>query len=427
MQLAALILFLVVVSAAVKAALALTPEERGELARKFKYYHTSVRPGDKFNLVETLNGTFFNLNVEIELLQTRPIKGNVGLDMVIIVHYLDDRLVMRELNNVLTIPIEFTPWLPAIDFGPYGTPSKSVHVDPKTGQMTIFYRLHALVPCFAETWKYPFERYQCDINFGTDQDERIFVRTLRDLRPDRQISLIKYRTVDWPHMMFHVMYSSQWHSSIVNVFLPSILIFSVVIFAQWKRRKVQIMISVGAMIAIIIMQTSHKEHDQITMQDLWMSGMLIHIIAILTADLILPSRRIIHTTITTPNSSPATYVHKSSLDRSPLIQHSPATTIRGSKNAVNSYAYIGPGASEIITDVAPLASGESENDVLKDLYLLRSPTMGGSMPMASPTRRRMTEMTIGKKKKIALAVILLCYAIFVITYSFLVIFMLTKT
>ena len=51
----------------------LSPEERGELARKFKYYHPSVRPGDKFNLIETLNGTFFNLNTEIELLQSRPV------------------------------------------------------------------------------------------------------------------------------------------------------------------------------------------------------------------------------------------------------------------------------------------------------------------------------------------------------------------
>lgn len=231
----------------------LTPEERGELARKFKYYYTSVRPGDKFNLIETLNGTFFNLNTEIELLQTRPNNGYIDIEMVIIIHYLDDRLIMRELTDVVTIPDEFEPWTPTIDTSPYLDPQISIHVDPRTGQMTVFHKINSKVYCHSEIWKHPFESFRCDISFSTEQDERIFVRTTRDLRPDNQIYSISYTTREWPHMMFYLSYNSQWHSSIVNIYLPTILIFSVFIFAQWKRRKVQILIGVSALISIIIL------------------------------------------------------------------------------------------------------------------------------------------------------------------------------
>lgn len=76
---------------------------------------------------------------------------------------------------------------------------------------------------------------------------------MRDLRPDNQISSIGYRIEEWPHMVLHLSFNSQWHSSIVNTYLPTILIFSVFIFAQWKRRKVQILVGVSALISIIIL------------------------------------------------------------------------------------------------------------------------------------------------------------------------------
>lgn len=49
----------------------LTFEERNELSRKFKYYHESIRPSELYNLVQMTNGTFFGLNTELEILQTR--------------------------------------------------------------------------------------------------------------------------------------------------------------------------------------------------------------------------------------------------------------------------------------------------------------------------------------------------------------------
>lgn len=50
----------------------LTNYERNELARKFKYYYKSIRPSELFNLIETINGTYFCLNSELEILQTIP-------------------------------------------------------------------------------------------------------------------------------------------------------------------------------------------------------------------------------------------------------------------------------------------------------------------------------------------------------------------
>ena len=40
------------------------------------------------------------------------------------------------------------------------------------------------------------------------------------------------------------------------------------------------------------------------MQDLWMSGILLHLVAILTVDLVLPARRIVQTTISS-NEQPS--------------------------------------------------------------------------------------------------------------------------
>jgi hypothetical protein len=47
------------------------------LARKFKYYHKSVRPSVQFNMVETVNGTFFRLLTQLELLETREMEMKV--------------------------------------------------------------------------------------------------------------------------------------------------------------------------------------------------------------------------------------------------------------------------------------------------------------------------------------------------------------
>lgn len=82
----------------------LNSESRSELARKFKYYHRSIRPGDRFNLVETINGTFFALHAEVELLQSSiKSKGKLETELMLSLYYNDERLILRDLYEVITV------------------------------------------------------------------------------------------------------------------------------------------------------------------------------------------------------------------------------------------------------------------------------------------------------------------------------------
>ncbi|KAI1705493.1 Ligand-Gated ion Channel [Ditylenchus destructor] len=282
----------------------LTTEERGELARKFKYYHRSVRPSERFNLAETVNGTYFNLNSELE---TR-----LHLELMLIVHYNDDRLILRELPEILTMPDEFHPWIPSIEltqvWGPSLTSStlgtlKTIHLDPKTGQLTVFHRISGSIACTSSVWKQPFERYYCELEITSEKDERIFLRVTRDLRPSTQLKFLSYSLEEWPTLVLQFTFANQWHSALVNIFLPSLLIFSVALFAQWKRRKMQVIVTATSIICIVIMQTAFRSAlntnavtSKVNMQELWFSGILVHLICILTVDLLFPSRRIVYTT-----------------------------------------------------------------------------------------------------------------------------------
>lgn len=60
-----------------------------------------------------------------------------------------------------------------------------------------------MISCYTEAWKSPFERFTCNLGFSTEQgsyfldmkkplDERIFIRSNRDLRPDTQIRYVEY-------------------------------------------------------------------------------------------------------------------------------------------------------------------------------------------------------------------------------------------
>ncbi|KAI1713285.1 Ligand-Gated ion Channel [Ditylenchus destructor] len=295
----------------------LTTEERGELARKFKYYHRSVRPSERFNMAETVNGTYFNLNSELEILQSVAMWDTTGntrlhLELMLIVHYNDDRLILRELPEILTMPDEFHPWIPSVEltqvWGPSLTSStlgtqKTIHLDPKTGQLTVFHRISGSIACTSSVWKQPFERYYCELEITSEKDERIFLRVTRDLRPSTQLKLLSYSLEEWPTLVLRFTFANQWHSALVNIFLPSLLIFSVALFAQWKRRKMQVIVTATSTICIVIMQTAFRSvlntnavTSKVNMQEVWLSGILVHLICILTVDLIFPSRRIVYTT-----------------------------------------------------------------------------------------------------------------------------------
>lgn len=92
-----------------------------------------------------------------------------------------------------------------------------------------------------------------------------------------------------------------WLPVIVNTYLPSVLIFTIAVFAQWKRRKLQVLVTLGGLIALIVLKTA-KDHDEsFTMEDLWLLSTLMHLVALLSIDLVLPARRIIRTTYSAVN------------------------------------------------------------------------------------------------------------------------------
>lgn len=141
------------------------------MARKFKYYHKSVRPADRFNLIETINGTFFALHTEIELLETRPIKDNLKIEMFLSLHYTDDRLSLRDIDEVIIIPDEFSPWTPQLDFPDNTQFKSSIHLDPTTGQITLRFKLDTILGCKFISWYSPFQKYFCRFEVGSYESE----------------------------------------------------------------------------------------------------------------------------------------------------------------------------------------------------------------------------------------------------------------
>uniref|UniRef100_A0A915M399 Uncharacterized protein n=1 Tax=Meloidogyne javanica TaxID=6303 RepID=A0A915M399_MELJA len=198
----------------------LTPEERADIARKFKYYHKSVRPSEEFNMLNTINGTFFRLLTQLELIDTREFEfGNspnyLGLEFSLFVHFRDDRLQFRDLNDLpISLPDEFTPWQPRIQILPLLTTQtiqsqKSIHLNPKNGLITFVYRFSGQLFCISDIWKEPFEKYSCQFWFETELDERLQLTVIRDLRPTEQINKIGNEYVPtFGHLQHHLPSSS---------------------------------------------------------------------------------------------------------------------------------------------------------------------------------------------------------------------------
>lgn len=65
---------------------------------------------------------------------------------------------------------------------------------------------------------------------------------------------------EWPTLVLQFTFANQWHSALVNIFLPSLLIFSVALFAQWKRRKMQVIVTATSIICIVIMVSQYKRN-----------------------------------------------------------------------------------------------------------------------------------------------------------------------
>uniref|UniRef100_A0A183CAC1 Neur_chan_LBD domain-containing protein n=1 Tax=Globodera pallida TaxID=36090 RepID=A0A183CAC1_GLOPA len=284
----------------------LTSEERSELARKFKYYHRTVRPALELNMLDTLNGTFFRLVTELELQDTFQAPESeahrLSVDFALFVHYRDDRLLLRDLPGSMAIPDEFQPWTPRIQPMPMELAhgllvQKSSTFEPKMGHLTAIFRFYGTIRCEFDAWKVPFERYKCLFWLETDPEERLALRTLRDLRPNWQMRRVKITIDHWPFLTLSLTFQShRWHHTLVSAYVPSFLLFSCALVAQWRRRKIQVIVTMGALLAILILFHQHSQivlplKSSTTLLDLWLGVVFVHLVCLLSADLLLPARQ----------------------------------------------------------------------------------------------------------------------------------------
>nr|CAD2169250.1 unnamed protein product [Meloidogyne enterolobii] len=263
-------------------------------------------------MLNTINGTFFRLLTQLELIDTREFEfGNspnyLGLEFSLFVHFRDDRLQFRDLNDLpISLPDEFTPWQPRIQILPLLTTQtiqsqKSIHLNPKNGLITFVYRFSGQLFCNSDIWKEPFEKYSCQFWFETELDERLQLTVIRDLRPTEQINKIGNKYEQWPWLLLRFKFCSlKWKKALICEYLPSLMLFVCALLAQWKRRKIQVVVLIGVIICLILMQNilyskniSSTFSIKLNLMDFWLAGIFVHLICLLSIDLAFPSRRVI--------------------------------------------------------------------------------------------------------------------------------------
>ncbi|RCN40747.1 hypothetical protein ANCCAN_13327 [Ancylostoma caninum] len=227
--------------------------ERNEMSRKFKYYFNSVRPTAPENFVSNVNGSFFKIAVEFHLVGTQVKTRSLLVDAVVVFHWIDDRLVLRELFDDFELPKEFEPWLPRVRTIP-APHTVTVVLSPATGVVSLYHRVKDVITCSAVEWKHPFETFNCELQTENAGDEVLTMLKLRDLRSEHQTARVGAELSPFPSSTLKLEFSAEWNSAFLSVFLPSVLIVTLVFFAQWKRRKVQvILVSLAAIMSILVL------------------------------------------------------------------------------------------------------------------------------------------------------------------------------
>uniref|UniRef100_A0A915PSW4 Uncharacterized protein n=1 Tax=Setaria digitata TaxID=48799 RepID=A0A915PSW4_9BILA len=274
-------------------------EEHGELARKQKYYYASVRPQERNNRVTSTNGTFFALNSDLKIISTRPHHDKVHMEIIFGVTFTDERLIIRKLKNRFRMPPEFQPWLPDVTTRPDIPVNVAVYLNPLIGTVDAFYQYSVELLCSSEIWQHPFKLFKCEIailNVGGAHliviYERIFLRNIQDLRSAEEMSEVSVDIETIEEIKIIAKYSELWFSSMAANILPSMVIFSVVIFAQYRRRKVHMLVTISALVSIIFMQSARRIENTLTLEDLWLSVTFLHIVCVLLVDLAIPTYRI---------------------------------------------------------------------------------------------------------------------------------------
>ncbi|KAL3994854.1 putative integral membrane protein [Acanthocheilonema viteae] len=289
------------------------------------------------------------------------------MEIIFGVTFTDERLTIRELKNRFQMPTEYHPWLPEIVTYPSVPVNIVVYLDPLIGIVDALYRYSVDLPCSFETWRHPFELFQCEIVISNIGDERIFLRDFQDLRNIEEISKVSVNVETFKEVRIIASYPKLWFSSMVVNILPSTVIFCVVIFAQYRRRKVHTLVTISAFVCIIFMQSVRKTESILTLEDLWLCVTFLHVSCVLLVDLMIPTYRTQYVDITNAQ-----------------------------------FINIIPDDVDIVKPISSVMRLTTSHDT--------------SGKHAQMTQQQITMTTLGLRKQLSLAIITCCYFIFVVTY-----------
>lgn len=359
-----LINLVIFIAAAILPVFSLTPEENLRVEQKFRYYKEFVRPVDNRNYNFSANDYIFTLRTYVDLGSTVPRNSELKLDLIMSIKIYDRELSFNGLDKRFILPSTFKIWLPNLTFVPNMQPNITREIEPKSGEIMVRYSFKNLLPCTYDSWRHPFEMFYCDLTVISREDEKLVIEENNDKRWDFQKRKVQYSLDYDPHLTLRFRFPHKWYSALVTSILPSLLVFCVAVFAQWKTQKVQVFISAMAVISIVIMQTAHRGANTLSLEDLWLCCTFLHVVCVLVVDLAIPARRVRYDTI-----------DEDSYDGN----------ISGGKRVfAKGKLSVSEGAQIVIAD--------------------------------RPMQTKVSAFPIGKRKKVALSAIVLCYFIFVISY-----------
>ncbi|GMT25381.1 hypothetical protein PFISCL1PPCAC_16678 [Pristionchus fissidentatus] len=396
----------------------LTIVERNELSRKFKYYFRSVRPVGSENIVSNRNGTFFSIKTAVHVLESIPVAPSfLSYTVYVSMTYSDDRLILRELTDRFEVPLtEFDPWRPRISISPPPDHpvEPSLFLAPNTGKITIFYKLKSTIGCTSRSWKHPFETLTCVLHFDNQGDELVSIVEHRDLRSEGEVDEVGFEITDLPSPLIVFSYSPSWLPTLVTVYLPSAIIFAVVFFAQWKRRKVQVAVTVTALICLMILFSRRDDTKAVNLLDLWLCATFMHTVFLLVIDLTLPSRRIRYTLMLDVDGT-GEYRRVPSVDRGAStsldreMSPSPRTSFSQARTA-EKYSPVLGGQRAFLAVQKYAVKRFGSNSV--ETKLVNDKNDG------HPIQRHIQTSSIGMRKRIALAIVLSSFLLFCLVYFF---------
>ncbi|CAG9540611.1 unnamed protein product [Cercopithifilaria johnstoni] len=299
------------------------------------------------------------------------------MEVIFGITFIDERLIIHELKNRFQMPAEYHPWLPEIITHPHIPVNIAIYLDPVIGIVDALYRYSADLLCSSESWRHPFQLFQCEIVISNIGDERIFLRDFQDLRNIEEISKVLVNVETFKEVRIIASYPELWFSSMVANILPSTVIFCVVIFAQCKRRKVHTLVTTSAFVCIIFMQLVRRTESILTLEDLWLCVTFLHVACILLIDLMIP-----------------TY----------------------------SAQYIDISNGQFISII------QDDVDISKPLPSIRRPTASHDTPAkhVQVTQKQIITTTLALRKRLPLTIITCCYFIFVVAYSMFALYLVFK-